>query len=150
MAHVSFCLRSNVATHPFGLAFALLWTPVARRAAAMVLALMMGAAVYEFGSMDALGHLLIIVILIATLTEGAHDREGAQSTMHSMMLAPLAKGVALGAVFFGYYVAHYVFYGAQSPRSPGKVASTLGQEEALHQSHASGLRISAVSRPVQP
>ena len=111
--------------------------------------MMMGAAIYEFGSMDALGHLPILLILVATLAEGADRPEGALVTLRGVMLAPIAKGVALGAVFVSYYMAHDVFQGVRSLPHSEKRAATSGPEEP-HPSHASGLTIGAVARSIQP
>ena len=49
----------------FTLAFALLWTPLVRRFAAIILTGMFISAVFEFGKVDAIGHSLIIVVLLA-------------------------------------------------------------------------------------
>ena len=48
----------------FSLAFALLWTPLVRRIAAIVLLSMFVSAVFEFGKVDAIGHMLIIVLCV--------------------------------------------------------------------------------------
>ena len=49
----------------FSLAFSLLWTPLIRRAAAVVLGVLMSAAILEFGKIDALGHIIPIALLMA-------------------------------------------------------------------------------------
>src|ERR1700722_335029 len=48
----------------FSLAFSLLWTPLVRRLAAIVLTAMFLSAVVDFGKVDAIGHLMIVCILI--------------------------------------------------------------------------------------
>jgi len=53
----------------FGLAFALLWTPLVRRLAALVLMGMFSSAIFEFGKIDAIGHLLIVAILLAVAVD---------------------------------------------------------------------------------
>ena len=54
----------------FTLSFALLWTPLVRRAAGIVLAAMFVSAVFEFGKLDAIGHEPIIAVPV-----GDHRRQ---------------------------------------------------------------------------
>ena len=49
----------------FTLAFALIWTPLVRRVSAIMLAAAFIAAIAQFGKIDAIGHALIIVVLLA-------------------------------------------------------------------------------------
>ncbi len=49
----------------FTLAFALIWTPLVRRIAAIMLAAAFIGAIAQFGKIDAIGHALIIVVLLA-------------------------------------------------------------------------------------
>jgi uncharacterized membrane protein YphA (DoxX/SURF4 family) len=107
----------------FGLAFALLWTPVIRKAAALVLAVMMTAAIYEFGAVDAMGHLPILVVLVAIVAEPCGDRVRTPFTMRRTALAPATQGLALAVVFCGYYAAHFAAHGPGRPQFPGTVAS---------------------------
>ncbi len=107
----------------FGLAFGLLWTPAIRKAAAAVLAVMMTAAILEFGAIDALGHLLIIVILIAIVAEPEVGLARVQPAMRSPILAPAAQVLTLVVVVSCYYGAHHLIYGAGSAHSHGLVAS---------------------------
>jgi hypothetical protein len=102
-----------------------------RCAAALVLALLMGAAIYEFGSIDAVGHLPIIVILVAVVAEGAGNWKDTASA-RSVMLAPIAKGLALVSVAFSYNAAHHWFVGPQSPQVITDTASVQGPEEHPH------------------
>jgi hypothetical protein len=88
----------------FGLAFALLWTPLVRALAATVLAAMFVSAVFAFGRIDAIGHLMIIVILV---TVGADSAPVVRRTM----LAPLCYCGALVATFAAYYGLHAAIYG---------------------------------------
>lgn len=53
----------------FTLAFGLLWTPLVRRLSALVLTAMFISAVGPFGMIDAVGHLMIIVILVGILVD---------------------------------------------------------------------------------
>jgi hypothetical protein len=88
----------------FGLAFGLLWTPLVRRLAAIVLAAMFFSAVLEFGKIDAIGHLPIIILLIAIM---ADDRP---SPRRSPALAPTAFCATLIAFVVAYYGAHTVLF----------------------------------------
>ena len=106
----------------FGLAFGLLWTPAIRKAAAAVLAVMMTAAILEFGAIDAIGHLLIIVILIAIVAERDVGLARVQPAMRSPLLAPAAQVLTLVVIVSGYYGAHQLIYGA-GVRTPWTVAS---------------------------
>jgi hypothetical protein len=89
----------------FGLAFALLWTPLVRRMAAVVLMSMFVSAVFEFGKIDAIGHLVIIVVLLATAADdGAAPRR-------LPVLAPIWLSVALAVTMFLYYEGHALLFG---------------------------------------
>ncbi len=90
----------------FSLAFALLWTPLVRSLAAAVLAFMFVSAVFEFGKIDAIGHLMIIVILI---TVGADNGP----VTRRAALAPLVYAAALALDFAAYYGLHAVIYGTR-------------------------------------
>ncbi|HUK59221.1 MAG TPA: hypothetical protein VLV50_08325 [Stellaceae bacterium] len=90
----------------FSLAFALLWAPLVRSLAAAVLAFMFISAVFEFGKIDAVGHLMIIVILI---TVGADD----QPVARRPALAPIFYAVALALDFTAYYGLHALIYGTR-------------------------------------
>lgn len=57
----------------FALAFGLLWTPLVRRLSALVLLGMFLSAIIPFGMIDAVGHLMIIVILIGILVDDQPD-----------------------------------------------------------------------------
>lgn len=57
----------------FSLAFGLLWTPLVRRLSALVLTAMFISAVFPFGMIDAIGHLMIILILIGILADDQPD-----------------------------------------------------------------------------
>jgi hypothetical protein len=90
----------------FSLAFALLWTPLVRGLAATVLAAMFVSAVFEFGRVDAIGHLMIIVIL---LTVGADNAPAPRR----VALAPVCYCAALVVTFAAYYGLHAAIYGTQ-------------------------------------
>ena len=53
----------------FALAFALMWTPLVRRVAAIMLAAMFISAVFEFGKIDLIGHTLIVVVLLGIIAD---------------------------------------------------------------------------------
>ncbi len=63
----------------FTLAFALIWTPLVRRVAATLLAAMFVSAVFQFGKIDAIGHSLIIVVLLAIVADDARVRRSRRS-----------------------------------------------------------------------
>jgi hypothetical protein len=88
----------------FSLGFALLWTPLVRTVAAMLLAAMFTSAVLQFGKIDAVGHLMIVVIL---LTVGADNGRAVRRTV----LAPVLYCGALAVTIFAYYGLHTTFYG---------------------------------------
>jgi hypothetical protein len=89
----------------FGLAFALLWTPLVRRMASVVLLSMFTSAVFEFGKIDAIGHLVIIIILLAI---AADDGIAPRRTP---VLAPLWLSVALAVTIILYYGGHALLFG---------------------------------------
>jgi hypothetical protein len=88
----------------FSLSFALLWTPLVRRVAAMILVSMFVSAVLEFGKIDAIGHLLIVVLLLAIV---ADDQASCRSKPSR---APLWYSVALAATIAAYYFGHAFLY----------------------------------------
>ena len=58
----------------FVFAFALLWTPLVRRLAAIVLFATFVSAIFEFGKIDAIGHLPIIAALVVIVVEPSLGR----------------------------------------------------------------------------
>lgn len=89
----------------FGLAFALLWTPLVRRMAAVVLISMFVSAVFEFGKIDAIGHSVIVVILLVV----AADNEVA--SRRQPVLAPFCLSIALAVTMLLYYGGHALLFG---------------------------------------
>jgi hypothetical protein len=89
----------------FSLAFALLCSPLIRRLASLVLTMMFISAVFDFGKIDAIGHSMIIVILLGILVDEKPDRQ------HPALLAPVAYCGALAAYLAGYWGLHAVLYG---------------------------------------
>jgi hypothetical protein len=88
----------------FGLAFALLWTPLVRRMAAVVLMSMFISAVFEFGKIDAIGHMVIVVILLAIAADDG------VAPGRSAVLAPIWLSVALAATMTLYYGGHALLF----------------------------------------
>ncbi|SEF13479.1 hypothetical protein SAMN05444161_8939 [Rhizobiales bacterium GAS191] len=91
----------------FTLAFALLWTPLVRRAASIILAGMFISAVFEFGALDAIGHAPIVAVMLAI----AADDIRPLWQRRSVMLAPLAFALALVAMLIPYYGGHAALFG---------------------------------------
>jgi hypothetical protein len=116
IAHPELTLGFDVATVvtaagvvEFGLSFALFWTPLVRRLAALALMALLTAATLDFGKMDGIGHLMIIAILMVVFARpgDAHERR-------HPALAPLASGTTLAAVIFLYTGGHALYYGSES------------------------------------
>jgi hypothetical protein len=89
----------------FGLAFALFWTPLVRRLAALALVLVLTAATLDFGKVDGVGHLMIIAILFAVFA----DRDD-RPVRYRPALAPVVGGMALPATLLLYTGAHTLSY----------------------------------------
>ncbi|MDP4023307.1 hypothetical protein Q8W71_11775 [Methylobacterium sp. NEAU 140] len=94
----------------FTLAFALIWTPLVRRAAAIILAAIFVSAIFEFGKVDAIGHSGIIVVLLGIAADDARAAVRARD----VALAPAWYGAALAGFLFLYYVGHAALYGGLS------------------------------------
>jgi hypothetical protein len=114
VAHPELTLGIDVATFitaagvvEFGLAFALLWTPLVRRLAALTLALMLVAATFDFGKVDGIGHLLIIAALLVVFADPGRDLARCRP-----VLAPLTSGTSMLAAIFIYIGAHALYYGS--------------------------------------
>jgi hypothetical protein len=90
----------------FTLAFALLWTPLVRRCAAVVLAGMFISACFEFGKLDAIGHSAIIAVLLAIVC----DNRPAGSDRRVPWLAPVGLCAGLTVTLFAYYVGHAAIF----------------------------------------
>ena len=128
----------------FGLSFALFWTPMIRRLAALILVAVLTAATFDFGKVDGIGHLMIIAILIVVFAHpgGTHDRR-------HPALAPLAGSIALPAVIFLYTGGHALYYGSKSasvvPLAGGAALLTLillcvpGRPQRLLRNAVSGM-----------
>ncbi len=91
----------------FGLSFALIWTPLVRRAGALVLAGMFLAAVLEFGKIDAIGHSCIIALVLAI----AADDRVSPVTVRQIVWTPVGYAATLAVVLLGYYELHSALFG---------------------------------------
>jgi hypothetical protein len=101
----------------FTLAFALLWTPLVRRFAAIMLAGMFISAIIEFGKIDAIGHSMIIIALLAFI---ADDKVADVKTQHPLVteirrpwFAPVGFVIALGWFLVVYYATHSAMFGSR-------------------------------------
>jgi hypothetical protein len=121
IAHPELTLGIDVATVitaagvvEFGLAFALLWTPLVRRLAAAALALLLFAATFDFGKVDGIGHLMIIAILLLVFAD-----PGKKQSRRRAALTPLVSVAALLAAIFLYAGGHALYYAsAQTALAP--------------------------------
>jgi hypothetical protein len=91
----------------FALAFALLWTPLVRRVAAILLAEIFISAVFEFGKIDLIGHCLIVVALLGIIADDARRRV----QFRQALLLPVSYASALLAFLALYYVEHAALFG---------------------------------------
>ena len=91
----------------FTLAFALIWTPLVRRCAAIILAAIFISAVFEFGKIDAIGHSGIIVVLLGIAADDARAR----ATRWDAAIAPVYYAAALMLFLGMYYLGHSALYG---------------------------------------
>jgi len=91
----------------FSLAFALLWTPLVRRAAAIILAGMFVSAVLEFGELDAIGHAPIVAVMLAIASDDARPAW----RWRSALLVPAGFALGLFGVLIPYYAGHAVLFG---------------------------------------
>jgi hypothetical protein len=92
----------------FTLAFALIWTPLVRRVSAILLAATFISAIAQFGKIDAIGHALIIVVMIAI----AADNVRSPALRWNSMLAPAAYCLALVTFLGIYYLSHAALFGS--------------------------------------
>jgi hypothetical protein len=95
----------------FALAFALLWTPLVRRCAAIVLAGMFIGACFEFGKLDVIGHAPIIIVLLVLASDDAR----VQITRKHLVLAPAGYAAALVLFLTLYYGSHAALFGSLIP-----------------------------------
>jgi hypothetical protein len=89
----------------FGLSFAMLWTPLMRRLGALALAALLIAATFDFGKLDAVGHLMVVAILLAVVAQ-----PGTEPARCRPAVAPIVSGTALLAAIFLYSGLHALYY----------------------------------------
>lgn len=111
-AHPSLCMGLNSHFYmiaagfvEFSLGFAMLWTPLVRRLAAIVLSAMFISAIFSFGMVDAVGHLMIICCLFGI---AADDQP---IVRRPPILAPALYTASLAAILTTYYGLHALIYG---------------------------------------
>jgi hypothetical protein len=93
----------------FGFAFAMIWTPLVRRLAAIVLLATFISAIFEFGKIDAIGHLPIIAALVAIIMEPSMSSQYPRPSW-----LPGSFAMALAAYVAAYCSAHAVLMPALS------------------------------------
>jgi len=103
---VDFYMRAAGAVE-FAAAFALMWTPLVRRMAAIILSGMFIGAVAEFGKIDLVGHSAIIAVLFAIAADSRRETK----LVSRPWLVPIGYAGALAAVLATYYVAHSALFG---------------------------------------
>ena len=91
----------------FALAFALVWTPLVRRAGALMLIPMFVGAVVTFGKVDLIGHTLIVAVLLAIAAESAPE----PVLRRRMYAMPVAYATSLAGFIAAYYLMHSVIFG---------------------------------------
>ncbi len=91
----------------FAMSFALIWTPLVRRSAAIMLTATFVSAIAEFGKVDAVGHAPIIAVLLAIAADQAKET----ATVRRIATMPLQYGAALAAFIALYYVGHAMMFG---------------------------------------
>ena len=91
----------------FGLSFSLVWTPLCRRASALILAGMFLSAVLEFGKIDAIGHSCIVALVLAI----AADDRVEPVPMRQVVWTPVGYAATLAVILLGYYELHSVLFG---------------------------------------
>jgi hypothetical protein len=103
----------------FTLAFALLWTPLVRRSAAIILAAMFIGACFEFGKLDVIGHAPIVIVLLVLIGDDARM----EVSRKHLLLAPVSYAAALAIFLACYYGAHAALFG--SPAALGMLAAHI-------------------------
>jgi len=94
----------------FTLSFALLWTPLVRRAACLILAGMFISAIPLFGKLDAIGHAPIIAVLLIIVADPVAIAP-APRRIRTLALAPASFAAALALFLSAYYAMHALLFG---------------------------------------
>ncbi|MBO0759158.1 MAG: hypothetical protein J2P54_25235, partial [Bradyrhizobiaceae bacterium] len=106
----------------FGLVFALFWTPLVRRLAALTLVVLLATAALEVGKVDGMGPVVIFAILLLVFVDPGREQPRCRPT-----LAPLAISGTWLATVFVYAGVHALNRGTQS----AVLASFIGAAAAL-------------------
>jgi len=139
------CLRWSVA-------LSLLWpamekflypgwiTPIA-----LALALLLFAATFDFGKLDAVGHLMVIAVLLSVVAD-----PGPEAARCRPAVAPLVSGTALLASIFLYAGIHTLYYGpSHAALVPIMSGTALLSVIALYLSGAVHTLLQLVQRPAR-
>ena len=105
----------------FALAFALMWTPLVRRVAAIMLTAMFVSAVLDFGKIDLIGHLMIVVVLLAVVADSNRKSDVVQYPW----LLPFGYSGALTVVMGTYYIMHALIYDTSVVDGPRSMAMAM-------------------------
>jgi hypothetical protein len=111
----------------FTLAFALLWTPLVRRGAAVILSGMFLAACFEFGKLDVIGHSCIIIVLLAIMSDNVRR----DVKRKHMLLAPVGYAAALAGFLGMYYGGHAVLFSTPQPHMSASATVETVAEPAV-------------------
>ena len=152
LAHPELTLGFDIATVTaaagvveFGLAFAIFWTPLVRRLGALALALLLFAATFDFGKIDAVGHLMVIAVLLSVVAD-----PGREAARCRPALAPVVSGTALLASIFLYAGIHTLYYGPwHAALAPVMSGTALLSVIALYLSGAAHALWQLLQRPAR-
>ena len=92
----------------FALAFSLVWTPLVRRVGAIMLTTMFVSAVFPFGKIDLIGHTLIVVALLAIISD---DGGRPVTRLRYAWTIPVAYAASLALFLSMYYFGHELLFG---------------------------------------
>src|SRR5580658_8000044 len=92
----------------FALAFSLIWTPLVRRVGAIMLTAMFVSAVVPFGKIDLIGHTLIVVALLAIVSD---DGSRSVPRLRYAWSIPVAYASSLALFLSAYYFGHELLFG---------------------------------------
>ena len=95
----------------FGFAFALICRPLASRCAAIFLIGLFTSAILEFGKIDAIGHLPIIIILLVIAADDRPVRVPSRSAVVPAAIVPAVYAGALAFTILFYYSVHAYLFG---------------------------------------
>jgi len=103
------------------------------------------AATFDFGKIDAVGHLMVIAVLLSVVAE-----PGAEAARCRPALAPIASGTALLAAIFLYAGIHTLYYGpSHAALAPVVSGAALLFVIALYLSGVAHTLLQIVQRPAR-